>query len=569
LLHRTGKATHDVDVRARPLGIGEPPAQEIAILRHRGSVEEDAGACFGLRRERFGDVRGVDAPGCQRCRHLGERQLHEAHRARIAAAGVDPRTRNVLVDRCESVRADHFAVEIGGAPDRRIGKDEQRARRQLVVRDVARGDEEERQAAGVRERDRHDGREPDLGAAGVHGRSNRAAVRERLQIDVEARIREQSELGGEIGLGRVFDRDQCDPQRIERLGTNGIRRDHGSGRGEEARAFHPTSVRLPARRSFRRSGTGRPHSERRGPMAAQSERWPELAFPSWAPTKKTLHLCTQLLGKLRLALSPEQPNWMHTALPLTSRGCTTGPIPWGDAAIEAQLDVHASALRLLHSDGRERAIALGPERTIADVYAAFGAALAELGVTVTITTAPQETLAAEPPFDRDRRPAPYDPADAQRWFAVVTAAGGTFERWRAHFFGRSAIQLWWGAFDLALLLFSGKHVPAPLDRGYLMKYDLDAEMLNVGFYPGDDAAPTATFYGYVYPEPPGCAAAAMPPGVTWSEAMHEWFLPYETVRAAADPGAALTAFCDALYAVATGAGGWDRAGHTYVHPPRR
>jgi hypothetical protein len=305
-----------------------------------------------------------------------------------------------------------------------------------------------------------------------------------------------------------------------------------------------------------------------GPMSAPRQPWPELAFGDWAPTKKTLHLYAQMLGKLRVALSPDQPQWMFTSLAFTSRGFTTGTMPWRDGTVQGTLDVFKSELRLTSSDGRERVVALLPPRTIADIYAELSAALASLGVDATITTTPQEVPDLTP-LDQDRRPAAYDPAAVQRWFAIATAVAGVLERWRAHFFGRTGIQLWWGAFDVALMLFSGKKVPAPTDRGYLMRYDLDAELLNVGFYPGDDANPTATFYGYVSPEPPACENLAMPAGAVWSTAMHEWFLPYDAVRRAPDPAAALTAFCDALYGVCTQAAGWDRASYTYDHPPRR
>jgi hypothetical protein len=299
-----------------------------------------------------------------------------------------------------------------------------------------------------------------------------------------------------------------------------------------------------------------------------SASWPDLAYAAWAPTKKTLHLYTQMLGKLRVALSPDQPNWMFTSLALTARGLTTGTMPWQGMAVQGSLDVFASELRLERSDGGIRTVALLPPRTVADVYADLSAALRALDVAVTISPLPQE-VPDQTPLDTDRRAAAYDPGAVQRWFTIVTAVAGAFDAWRAHFFGRTGIQLWWGALDVALLLFNGRHVPAPTDRGYLMQYDLDAELLNVGFFPGDDASPVPTFYGYVAPEPAGCGALRMPPGAVWSTEMHEWFLPYDAVRTATDPAATLRAFCDALYDVCANAAGWDRAALSYAHPPRR
>lgn len=301
---------------------------------------------------------------------------------------------------------------------------------------------------------------------------------------------------------------------------------------------------------------------------SDADAWPDLSLAAWAPTKRTLHMLAQMLGKLRVALSPTQPEWLFTALYLTARGVTTGTMPWQAGALQATLDVVTSELILELSDGRSRRIALVPARTLAAVYADLLAALAALGVGVTLSPVPQEVPDVTP-FDTDGRPADYDPAAAQRWFRAATATAGTFERWRAHFFGRSGIQLWWGAFDIALLLFNGKHVAPPADRGYLMKYDLDAEMMNAGLYFGDDAhAPF--FYGYIYPQPAGAEALPIAPATAvWSDAIKEWVLPYGAVRTAADPAAELGAFLDAVYALCGSAAGWDRAALSYVPPKRR
>jgi hypothetical protein len=295
--------------------------------------------------------------------------------------------------------------------------------------------------------------------------------------------------------------------------------------------------------------------------------WPALDVASWAPTKKSLHLYLQMLGKLRVELSPAQPNWIFTALYLCARGVTTGPMPWRGRSVEALLDVFTSELIIERSDGEVRRIGLLGPRTVAAVYAELLAALAGLEIACVISPVPQE-VADTTPLHEDHRDAEYDPAAVERWFRVVTATAGVFDTWRAHFFGRTGIQLWWGALDVALLLFSGKHVKAPTDRGYLLKYDLDAEMFNAGFYPGDDTSP-AFFYGYIYPQPMGAESMPMaPPGATWSEQIKEWVLPYETVRTAADPAAELRTFLDALYSICITRAGWDRAAYAYDAPPR-
>jgi hypothetical protein len=295
--------------------------------------------------------------------------------------------------------------------------------------------------------------------------------------------------------------------------------------------------------------------------------WTDLDFASWAPTKKSLHLYTQMLGKLRVALSPTQPNWMFTPLHMTARGVTTGAMPWRERSVQASLDVFSSEMSVELSDGQSRRIALVPARTVAAIYADFLAALKSLAVDVTLSPIPQE-IADVTPLDTDQRPAAYDPAAVRRWFHVATATSGTFEAWRAPFFGRNGIQLWWGALDIALLLFNGKHVPPPTDRGYLLRYDLDAEMMNVGLYPGDDKnAPF--FYGYIFPQPEDAAQLPIAPaGASWSDSVKEWVLPYEAVRAAADPAAELCAFLDSIYALCTTVGGWDRAALSYDAPKR-
>jgi hypothetical protein len=273
-----------------------------------------------------------------------------------------------------------------------------------------------------------------------------------------------------------------------------------------------------------------------------------------------------MLGKLRVALSPSQPNWMFTALLMTARGVTTGPLPWRERSVQASLDVFSSEISVELSDGQSRRIALVPARTIAGIYADLLAALKALGIDVKLSPIPQE-VADVTPLDTDRRPAAYDPASVGRWFHAVTATTATFEAWRSHFFGRSGIQLWWGALDVALLLFNGKHVPAPTDRGYLLRYDLDAEMMNVGLYPGDDKT-APFFYGYIFPQPENAAQLPIAPGASWSDQSKEWVLPYEAVRTAADPAAALYAFLDSIYALCTTVAGWDRAALSYDAPKR-
>jgi Family of unknown function (DUF5996) len=294
---------------------------------------------------------------------------------------------------------------------------------------------------------------------------------------------------------------------------------------------------------------------------------PDIRVAGWAATKRSLHLYAQMLGKIRLALSPPQPNWMNTPLYLTARGLTTGAIACKLSALEVMIDVYDSSISLAHSDGESRRIPLLPVRTVAEVYADLGAALETLRVDCFVSPTPQE-IPDTTPLNADRRPSEYDPAAVQRWFHAFTATASIFERWRSRFFGRSGIQVWWGSLDVALILFNGKHVPAPTDRGYLMKYDLDAELMNVGLYLGDQTT-APFFFGYIYPQPDGAEHLPMRPAeASWSTQLREWVLPYEAVRASRDSEAALTAFIDAIYELCFDAAGWDRAALAYKAPNR-
>ena len=296
--------------------------------------------------------------------------------------------------------------------------------------------------------------------------------------------------------------------------------------------------------------------------------WPDVNVSAWAPTKKGFHLYVQMLGKLRVALSPAQPNWMFTALFLSARGVTTGRIPWRGTSVEASLDVFTSEVLVERSNGKSRRIALVPARTVAEIYAELQAALEALDVDCTISPIPQEVPDTTPLHD-DRRPAAYEPEAVLRWFASATAAASLFDEWRAHFFGRSGIQVWWGALDVSLLLFSGKHVAPPTDRGYLMKYDLDAEMMAIGLFYGDETT-APFFYGYIFPQPPGAEKLPIAPAAaSWSDAIKEWVLPYDAVRKAANPAAEVRAFLDAIYTQCIEAAGWDRKALSYAAPKRQ
>ncbi|MDR3687128.1 MAG: DUF5996 family protein [Coriobacteriia bacterium] len=292
--------------------------------------------------------------------------------------------------------------------------------------------------------------------------------------------------------------------------------------------------------------------------------WPELNYADWAPTKKTLQMVLQMLGKARLALAPSQPEWLNAALYLDARGFVTGAVPVGERLVSMGVDVFDGVLWVSASDGRSELITLGG-RCVAEIWQLFSAALTKLGVEADIWTKPQE-LADTTSFAENTHDCTFVPQDAQRFHALLSNVQGVFEEFRSGFFGRSGVQFWWGGFDLAVLLFNGEHAPAPDDRGYIMRYDLDAEHLNAGFWPGDENAPAA-FYAYLHPQPPGCALAPIDPSAAaWVEQMGEWMLPYEAVRTADDPRGCVVKFLRSAYAIAGELAGWDLSRFEYVSP---
>ena len=300
-----------------------------------------------------------------------------------------------------------------------------------------------------------------------------------------------------------------------------------------------------------------------------AEAWPALSYEDWAPTVKTLHLYAQMLGKLKLALHPPLPEWLHVGLTLDARGICTGPLTGRGRAVDAGIDLFDGVLWLRAADGRA-AIPLTGGRPVAEVWRAFVRALEDLGVEAELWDKPQELPDERTPLHENEHDRTVDLAQAVRLYRVLATAHQLFDQFRAPFFGRSGVQLWWGAFDLAVLLFSGARLTAPEDRGYIMRYDLDAEHLNAGFWPGNDAAPQAAFYAYLHPRPAGCEAAAIePPGAGWVEALGQWVLPYDEARSSDDPAAAVLDFLRSAYRVAITMGGWDEAAHRYEAPPAR
>jgi hypothetical protein len=295
--------------------------------------------------------------------------------------------------------------------------------------------------------------------------------------------------------------------------------------------------------------------------------WPELPYAEWAPTRKTLHMAAQMIGKAKLALASPQPEWLHARLFLDGRGFATGPLPYGSRTVSMGIDVFQAAIWIAAGDGRVATVPLTPGRCVAAVWADFRAALAGLQIVLDLWERPQEVR--DPlPFSQNTGDCTFVAADAQRFYRVLSTIHGVFDEFRSQFFGRTGVQFWWGSFDLTVLLFSGRRASAPHDRGYIMRYDLDAEHVNAGFWPGDDQTPRPGFYAYLVPQPAGCESAAIEPHYAgWAEAMGQWLMPYDEVRTCDDPRQAVMDFLSAVYEVATSLGGWPAEAFTYERPP--
>jgi hypothetical protein len=300
-----------------------------------------------------------------------------------------------------------------------------------------------------------------------------------------------------------------------------------------------------------------------------SEGWPPLPFAEWQDTYATLHMWTQIVGKVRLAQAPMLNHWWQVPLYVTARGLTTSAIPYGDVSFEISFDFLDHQLRLQTSNGAVRTLALAP-RSVADFYGEFMAAQRALGLEVKIWTMPVEVQ--DPiPFDEDDQHHTYVPEHAQRFWRVLKQADRVLQQFRCGFLGKcSPVHFFWGSFDLAVTRFSGRPAPphpggVPHMADWVTRLAYSHEVSSCGFWPGGGPVPEAVFYAYAYPEPDGFRNYPVrPQAAYYSDAMREFILPYEAVRRAADPDATLIEFAQSTYEAAAVQGGWDRPALEYV-----
>ena len=291
--------------------------------------------------------------------------------------------------------------------------------------------------------------------------------------------------------------------------------------------------------------------------------WPALPYSEWRDTAATLQLWTQVVGKIRLALTPWLNHGWQVTLYVTARGLGTGPMPIGREILELEFDFIDHRLRARTSRGEEQGFPLTPQ-TVAEFYAQVLDLLARLGVSVKINEMPSEV--ADPiRFSEDRVHASYDPAAAHRFWRVLLRVNHVFALFRSGFLGKaSPIHLFWGSFDLAVTRFSGKRAPVhpggvPGLPDDVTREAYSHEVSSAGFWPGSDAYPHPAFYSYAYPEPAGFRDRPVTAGAHFDTTLGEYILAYDTVRSAADPDALLLDFLATTYAAAANSGGWDRA----------
>ena len=299
--------------------------------------------------------------------------------------------------------------------------------------------------------------------------------------------------------------------------------------------------------------------------ARTTERWPALPYAAWKETRDTLHLWTQVVGKVRLALTPWLNHSWHVTLYVTARGLTTSPITGGGVSFQIDFDFIDHVLWVRTSGGHFRQLMLRP-MSVAEFYEDLMIALRELGIEVRIMTMPCE-IADCVPFEQDTVHASYDAEYVNRFWRVLLSASEVFARFRTAFLGKaSPVHFFWGSFDLAVTRFSGR--PAPRHPGgvphladAVAQEAYSHEVSSAGFWPGGGGPiDCAAFYSYAYPAPEGFSAArVLPKEAFFSKELGEFLLPYDAVRTARDPDAVLMDFLQSTYAAAADLAKWDRA----------
>ena len=289
------------------------------------------------------------------------------------------------------------------------------------------------------------------------------------------------------------------------------------------------------------------------------ESWPELPLEAWKDTYATLHMWTQIVGKVRLALSPRINHWWQVPLYVTARGLTTSPIPFDRGIFEIQFDFIHHQLLIRTSQDAERKMPLTP-RSVADFYEEFMQCLRELDIQVRIWKMPVE-IPSPIAFDQDAQHASYDSEYANRFWRILVSSDEVFKEFRSRFIGKnSPVHFFWGSFDLAVTRFSGRRAPPRPGADIITREAYSHEVISAGFWPGGGEVKDAAFYAYSAPEPAGFDTAKVgPTQAFYHSQLHEYLLMYDDARRASSPKAALMEFLQTTYDAGANLGKWNRA----------
>jgi len=290
----------------------------------------------------------------------------------------------------------------------------------------------------------------------------------------------------------------------------------------------------------------------------QGTAWPELRLEAWKDTYATLHMWTQIVGKVRLALSPRINHWWEVPLYVNAVGLTTSAIPYKQLVFEIQFNFLEHRLTIAICDGQHRVLQLRPQ-SVAAFYAEFMSALHSLGIDVHIWPMPVE-VPNPIRFDRDTEHASYDPKYAQRFWRILTLVDPVFKEFRGRFVGKhSPIHFFWGSFDLASTRFSGRRAPERKDADPITREAYSHEVISAGFWPGGGDVKGAGFYTYAAPEPAGFKTAQVRPEKAFYSPLGEFLLMYDDVRQSTEPEKLLMEFLQSTYEAGANLGNWPRA----------
>jgi uncharacterized protein DUF5996 len=290
----------------------------------------------------------------------------------------------------------------------------------------------------------------------------------------------------------------------------------------------------------------------------QPECWPALPLASWNETYATLHMWTQIVGKVRLRLTPLVNHWWNVPLYVSANGLTTSRIPYGRRSLEIWFDFIKHQLVLETNEGMVKTLPLVP-RSVADFYREFMSMLRSAGIEIKIWRMPVE-IPNPIPFDEDRLHASYDAKAVEKFWRILLSVDSVFTEFRSNFIGKSSpVHFFWGSFDLAVTRFSGRRAPERPGADIITREAYSHEVSSIGFWPGSGDVPDAAFYSYAAPEPQGFKEASVRPSAAfYNKQLSEFLLMYDEVRKAKSPSSSLLDFCQSTYEAAANLGAWDR-----------